>query len=280
MIRDWVNRNMHLNAGITMAPSSEIIRNMEGTCVSYATLTTTLCRAAGIPARYLVGSVYLDGMWGGHAWVEVLINNSWIPIDGSMASPGGIADAARFYFSRSAANNGIGEGFIFAAQVWSLVTVDILEYVVDGNTFTVSEKLYTLDGTGYFNPGLGIRMKKLNSFEFTDVDKMYPENILLKLQNKTTGDQVELYQELLLPKSTLERVALNYSKTNNVDGTPTKVTIKGKQGIQILSPERSILAVENGSDIYVFVVKHSNPKRLLELVKKNFEFTLFSATSY
>lgn len=280
MIRDWVNRNMHLNAGITMAPSSEIIRNMEGTCVSYATLTTTLCRAAGIPARYLVGSVYLDGMWGGHAWVEVLINNSWIPIDGSMASPGGIADAARFYFSRSAANNGIGEGFIFAAQVWSLVTVDILEYEVDGKTFKASEKLYTIDDTGYFNPGLGIRMKAINSFEFTDVDKIYPENILFNLQNKTNGNQVELFQELLLPKSTLERVALNYSKINSVNGTPVKVKIKGKQGIQISSPERSILAIENGSDIYVFVVKHINQKSLLESVKKNFEFNLFSVVSY
>lgn len=62
LIRDWANKTMKFNPGITLAPSSEVIRNMEGTCVSFATITTTLCRAAGIPSRYLMGYVYTDGM--------------------------------------------------------------------------------------------------------------------------------------------------------------------------------------------------------------------------
>lgn len=196
LIRNWVNKNMIFNPGIVMAPSEEIIRNMEGTCVSFATITTTLCRAAGIPARFLMGYIYVDGMWGGHAWTEVNINDSWLPVDAAAVSPTGIADAARFYFVRSSVSNGLGECLIGGSQLYANIDVEILEYTLEGKTYKPKEKLYTFNDRIYSNPGLRISMRAINGFEFRDMDLVYPDNLLLSLNNPTTGESVEVYQSL------------------------------------------------------------------------------------
>lgn len=36
-----------------LAPPSEVIRNLKGTCTEYVMLLTALARAAGVPSRYL-----------------------------------------------------------------------------------------------------------------------------------------------------------------------------------------------------------------------------------
>jgi transglutaminase-like putative cysteine protease len=45
----------------------------KGVCQDYAHLMLALCRAAGLPARYVSG--HLLGEGGSHAWVEVLVND-------------------------------------------------------------------------------------------------------------------------------------------------------------------------------------------------------------
>ena len=62
-----------------------------GDCTYFATATTLLLRAAGIPARFTVG--FLGGQWdpkahevvvrhhSAHAWTEVFLNHGWYPID-------------------------------------------------------------------------------------------------------------------------------------------------------------------------------------------------------
>ncbi len=124
----WVSENMRFDLGIAFAPSTELFKNRRGTCVGYATLLATLARAAGIPSRVAIGYVYALGMFGGHAWAEVLLGEAWIPIDAAIVAPG-CADPARFYLTRSSLYGGGGSLTSGAAQqILGQVDVRILEF--------------------------------------------------------------------------------------------------------------------------------------------------------
>jgi len=90
----WIMRNLHqylighlhylMDGAWDMAPT--VITNGHGSCSEYTFVFISLCRAAGLPARY-VGSVwdrkelaYMDDVY--HRWVEVYLPNyGWIPTD-------------------------------------------------------------------------------------------------------------------------------------------------------------------------------------------------------
>jgi hypothetical protein len=69
--------------------ASDILQKGKGVCTDYSILYTALCRAAGIPARFVQGIPVFtmltegDGRLSyGHAWVEIkLPSYGWIPID-------------------------------------------------------------------------------------------------------------------------------------------------------------------------------------------------------
>lgn len=186
LIIEWVRTNMSFDAGIAFADSRECIRELKGTCVSYSVLTATMCRAAGIPSRFLMGYVYVDGAWGGHAWVEAYINSKWIPIDAAVPNNSGIADAARFYMVRSSLQSGTGGANVAGMQLYGNVDVEILEYKMNDKWHTSSKSPYQLVNDTYYNPGLSFRMKRLKGFEFIDLDKFYPEKTILKQTNSSS----------------------------------------------------------------------------------------------
>lgn len=59
--------------------AEEALRIGKGVCQDYAHIMLSLCRLAGIPARYVVGM--LEGEGESHAWVEVLCNGFWYGLD-------------------------------------------------------------------------------------------------------------------------------------------------------------------------------------------------------
>ena len=76
-------------AGAGYSYASEILQKGKGVCTDYSVLYTALCRAAGIPARFVQGipvfSILTEG--GGrlpyaHAWVEIKLPScGWVPIE-------------------------------------------------------------------------------------------------------------------------------------------------------------------------------------------------------
>jgi transglutaminase-like putative cysteine protease len=65
----------------------DLLTKKKGDCKSYALLTTTLCRAAGVPSREVAGLLYMGDdakSFGGHAWNEVVLNGVWVPVDASL----------------------------------------------------------------------------------------------------------------------------------------------------------------------------------------------------
>ena len=70
---EWVYQSMTYQNGVTgvRTTASEALTIGRGVCQDYAHLMLALCRACGLPARYVSG--HLVGEGGTHAWVEVVL---------------------------------------------------------------------------------------------------------------------------------------------------------------------------------------------------------------
>ena len=243
-LRNWVGANMTFDLGIVSPPAREVIRNRRGTCVGYAMLLTTLARSAGIPARFLMGYVYLNGIWGGHAWTEVFIHGSWVPLDAAVIGPG-IADAARFHFSRSNLASGIGEASLGGIQVYGAINVEIAEFRLAGRTIRVpaGQKLYEVSGDAYLNPGLGLGVSKPEGFTFADLDKTWPDNTLLRMTGPG-GASVRILQETAGPDQEPRTLAYRLIEEAGIKGMREDGRILGRPAYRVTAEGKS------GADLF------------------------------
>lgn len=199
----WVAENIGFDLGVVMAPSSEVLDNRRGTCTEYAIALTTLARAAGIPARFVMGYVYAAGMFGGHAWTEVLIGGQWIALDGALVSEGP-ADAARFAFQWSSLENGVGElGVGPGLQLYGQIDLRPLAYRAPGVELRLDPEAppYEIAGDRLSLASLGLRWQKPADFRFSTLDAVWPEQTIVSL----TGPSGEV--------ATLSRVDVPYWQT-------------------------------------------------------------------
>lgn len=72
-INTWVADAMRYGSGATdvATPAARALALGTGLCQDYAHIMLAICRAAGLPARYVSGHMLAEG--GSHAWVEVLL---------------------------------------------------------------------------------------------------------------------------------------------------------------------------------------------------------------
>jgi transglutaminase-like putative cysteine protease len=76
------------------ASAAEVARAPEGDCTEHAVLLCALLRANGIPARAVIGLIYMQDRqaFGYHMWTEAYIDGMWAPLD-AMLGRGGIGAA-------------------------------------------------------------------------------------------------------------------------------------------------------------------------------------------
>jgi transglutaminase-like putative cysteine protease len=72
-ICSWTRHALDYQHGVTGVHTSAgaALAGGRGVCQDYAHVMLALCRAAGLPARYVSG--HLMGEGGSHAWVEVVL---------------------------------------------------------------------------------------------------------------------------------------------------------------------------------------------------------------
>jgi transglutaminase-like putative cysteine protease len=72
-INDWVYQSMTYRHGVTgvKTTAAEALALGAGVCQDYAHVMLSVCRACGLPSRYVSG--HLAGQGGTHAWVEVVL---------------------------------------------------------------------------------------------------------------------------------------------------------------------------------------------------------------
>jgi transglutaminase-like putative cysteine protease len=90
-IGKWVNSELGKSMRECFS-ALQVLETGEGECQSHSLLMVSLCRAAGLPARFVYGVVYLPDReaFGFHTWVQVHVGD-WIPIDPTLGNfPAGV----------------------------------------------------------------------------------------------------------------------------------------------------------------------------------------------
>lgn len=103
-VRDWVETNLTYVSGSTTGDTdaTDVLVHRAGVCRDYAHVMISLCRALGIPARYVsgygIGVVPPDF----HGFVEVFLSDGWYLMDPTgMSPPNGLV---RIAYGRDAAD--------------------------------------------------------------------------------------------------------------------------------------------------------------------------------
>jgi transglutaminase-like putative cysteine protease len=79
-IRKWVYEGLAKEPTVSIPNALEVLQTKKGDCNEHAVLFNAMARAAGIPAKTVVGVVYLRGAFYYHAWSEVWLGQ-WISLD-------------------------------------------------------------------------------------------------------------------------------------------------------------------------------------------------------
>jgi hypothetical protein len=133
----WTYAHMtYVHADETVA--STVLARASGDCSEFSLLFVALARAAGIPARRVVGlaATEVDGQpaFGFHAWAEVALDGHWVQVDPTWNEP--IADATHLMLME-----GDGDTWSEAVDGLGIAVVDIkrdktLEYHAEARLLT------------------------------------------------------------------------------------------------------------------------------------------------
>ena len=79
-IKDWVYKEIAKEPTVSIPNALEVLQTRKGDCNEHTVLFNALARAAGIPAKTVVGVVYVRGAFYYHAWSEVWLGQ-WVSLD-------------------------------------------------------------------------------------------------------------------------------------------------------------------------------------------------------
>ncbi len=194
----WTADNMTMDAGIVMAPASELVRDRKATCMGYATLLAALARAAGLPSRVVMGYVYYGGIWGGHAWTEMFVDGRWLPFDAAVFAPG-VAGAARLSVGASSLADGGGSLTGPLSGLFGKVDVETVEYEQQGRVTRVERgaSAFRVAGGAYVNPGLGLRVAA-DGWRIEREGSTWPSTVVVAFRRN--GTSIELHQKARYPE--------------------------------------------------------------------------------
>lgn len=75
---------------VAFGTAGDVARSRAGDCSEHAVLLAAMCRARGIPARGVLGLVYVprfaarDNVFGFHMWTQVLLDGQWVDVDAAL----------------------------------------------------------------------------------------------------------------------------------------------------------------------------------------------------
>ena len=259
-LQDWVAANMTFDLGVALTPASEAARNRHGTCMAYSVLLASMARALGIPSRIAGGFIYAYGIWGGHAWVEVLVDNQWLPLDAAAYRPG-LADAARIQFGSYTGDNNLAQFVLAGMQMYGNIEVSVLDYSIDGKTIRVPDSAlrYSVEGDEYRSDGLGISIRKPEGFSFAGLEAVYPDNTILRMQrdaDKITVALTEAVSDSMLGKL-----------SDGISPTSGKTVMLDRRAVTVVSsPDKTKMFLREGQSLWMITAEGADAAGLLNRV--------------
>jgi transglutaminase-like putative cysteine protease len=258
-LQDWVAGNLTYDLGIALAPASEVVRNRRGTCMAYAVLLASMARAVGIPSRVPMGFIYTGGIWGGHAWVEVLIDGQWLPLDAAGYRPG-IADAARFQFDSYTLQDNMAAGSVAGFQLYGNVDIAILEYSIGGKVVQVPETAssFSITGDEYLDPWLGFSIRKPAGSSFEKTNAVWPDSTVLEVKTAGATATVSLMEGVSRIQKTLDESARAVE--------PRSVKLGGRGAVVVSTPTNTQLALREGESLWVINAEGADAGALIDQI--------------
>jgi transglutaminase-like putative cysteine protease len=244
-LQDWVAAHLRFEPGLAIVPAAEAMRDRGGSCVAYAVLLASLARALDIPARVVLGYVYVAGVFGGHAWVEIRSGARWIPLDAAVPRAGP-ADAARLAIVRHRGEQGGASGAAELARVFGNESIRIEAFRRAGRWTRVPPEAapYRLDADRYENPWLGVAVVRPPGFVFGSADAVYPDPTVIAL-TAPSGDALRLRQLSMPAAGWREGDALQRL------GPAEAVTVGGLPARLARGTGRALLERRHGSELWV-----------------------------
>ena len=253
----WVAETMTFDMGVVLAPSTEVLENRRGNCTEYAVLLTTMSRSLGIPSRFVMGYVYVGGIYGGHAWTEVWTGDRWVGFDGAVPTEGAV-DAARIAFLWTSLTNGIGELNIGPGlQMYGQIDVAVLEYALAGGpdrTFAPDEEGVMLTDHGYTDSALGVAWMKPEGYIFSDMDRVWPETGLVRMEGPD-GEAATLSVRDRRYWQDEDQATKEAVKRAVPTGRRSLFDVSGRRAILSESKDRAALALVRGSELWLLEVE-------------------------
>ncbi len=96
------------NLDSILATAGEVVASRSGDCTEHSVLLTALLRAAGLPARVVVGLIYVRELagerdvFGYHMWTQAWLGDRWLDLDATLEST---FDAAHIAIGTTALND-------------------------------------------------------------------------------------------------------------------------------------------------------------------------------
>jgi transglutaminase-like putative cysteine protease len=271
-LQDWVAAHAELDLGVALAPASEVVRNRRGTCIAFAVLLAALERAAGIPSRVAMGYVYTDGIWGGHAWTEILVERQWLPLDAAAYTPG-IADAARFQFGSYTLEDNLAAATGAGLQTYGTVDVTILSYRLRGRTVDVpaGAPSYAIAGDTYRNSWLGFSLRKPRGFAFGKLDAVYPDATIVSVAADGGARRVEVALEAIRADPVAALAGRLAAIAPAAGASPAR--LDGRAARVISSREKARLVARQGDSLWTLTAEGPDARRLLDEVAAGWRWT-------
>lgn len=79
-INSWIYKNLEKSATVSLPNAKDVLKTRVGDCNEHAALFSAMARAAGIPTKIVLGTMYYDNSFYYHAWNEVYVGE-WIAMD-------------------------------------------------------------------------------------------------------------------------------------------------------------------------------------------------------
>jgi hypothetical protein len=79
-IHQWVYKNVAKETTLSLPSALDVLKTMKGDCNEHTALFVALARAAGLPAKTMVGVAYHQGAFYYHAWPAVFVGG-WVEMD-------------------------------------------------------------------------------------------------------------------------------------------------------------------------------------------------------
>lgn len=256
----WVFENMtQKNFSVAFGSALEACRTREGDCTEHAVLLAALCRAAGIPARVVMGVEYVYGIWGGHAWNDVWIDGAWYQLDATNGF--GFVDPLHLPMAHMTMKEGGASEFVQLIGSLGHLDVDATRVVRDGRTIAVrdSARLVTADNGRFRDEIWGLQFYAPTGYELQLPGKRSGMSTrMATLRGKTTdGTPVRIEVGAMDAPGASLAAAMQMMKWTSadqttIDGRPGRTRTETREGRSRIQT----IVIEDGA-LYRFTLTHA-----------------------